>query len=461
MKHMGQDERSRIEFMLGCGDKVADIARALGRPDSTISRELLSRRIDSDKRHGCSNRLCALFDGCRRTAFNGFRNVQRKSSPGCFESCPDFIEARCPRLSRAPYVCNGCEKEHNCPLRKRYYIASTAHANYAGTLVNSRTGVHPDDETIRKMDEALSPSVRNGQSVDAVMANNPGLFAPYVRSTVYRWIADGLFAARKHDLPYAGTRRRKHKKPEPKTNARCRVGRTYAEMPEWLKKNPGVVPTEADTVIGSVSGKVLFTFMVRRRLPLAFLRDAKTPQTFTRIVNMLWCVAGPDLFRRLFRCILTDNGTEFSDPDMVENFRPDPEHNPTRLEPRGVRVFYCDPYCSSQKPHVERFHLELRRILQKGVSFDPLDQDRINLVMSHLNSYPRESLGGETPYDAFVGEFGEEGEAFLDKLGIVRIPADKVTLHPFLLGQRFQRAADRAILRKNGVTDTKKPDAQK
>ena len=79
MKHMGQDQRSRIEFMLGCGDKVADIARALGRPDSTISRELLSRRIDSDKRHGCSNRLCALFDECQRSAFNWFRNVQRKS----------------------------------------------------------------------------------------------------------------------------------------------------------------------------------------------------------------------------------------------------------------------------------------------------------------------------------------------------------------------------------------------
>ena len=369
------------------------------------------------------------------------------------------------RLQRVPERPAEELEERNCPLRKRYYIASAAHANYAGTLVNSRTGVHPDDATIRKMDEALSPSVRKGQSVDAVMANRPELFAPYVRSTVYRWIADGLFAARKHDLPYAGTRRRKHKQPEPKTNARCRVGRTYAEMPEWLKKNPGVVPTEADTVIGSVSeadtvigsvsGKVLFTFMVRRRLPLAFLRDAKTPQTFTRIVNTLWNAAGPDLFRRLFRCILPDNGPEFSDPDMVENFRPDPEHNPTRLEPRGVRVFYCDPYRSSQKPHVERFHLELRRILQKGVSFNPLDQDRINLVMSHLDSYPRESLGGATAYDAFVDEFGEEGETFLGKLGIVRIPADKVTLHPFLLGQRFQRAADRAILRKNGAADTK------
>ena len=44
MKHMGQDERNRIEFMLGCGNNVADIAKALGRSESTISRELLNRR---------------------------------------------------------------------------------------------------------------------------------------------------------------------------------------------------------------------------------------------------------------------------------------------------------------------------------------------------------------------------------------------------------------------------------
>ena len=118
MKHMGQDERNRIEFMLGCGGSVADIAKALGRSESTISRELLNRRIDSDKHYGCSNRLCAHFDDCERTAFNGFRDIHRRNSPGCFESCPDFREAVCVRLNRPPYVCNGCEREHNCPMRK-------------------------------------------------------------------------------------------------------------------------------------------------------------------------------------------------------------------------------------------------------------------------------------------------------------------------------------------------------
>ena len=47
MKHMGNDERNRIEFMLGCGRNITEIAKALGRSQSTISREVLNRRIES------------------------------------------------------------------------------------------------------------------------------------------------------------------------------------------------------------------------------------------------------------------------------------------------------------------------------------------------------------------------------------------------------------------------------
>ncbi|MBQ9069324.1 MAG: hypothetical protein IJ131_09785, partial [Eggerthellaceae bacterium] len=136
------------------------------------SREPLNRRIGSDKHYGCSNRLCERFDDCARTAFNGFRDIRRKNAPGCFESCPDFREAVCVRLNRAPYVCNGCEREHNCPLKKRYYIASGAQANYRGVLVNCRSGVRPNEATVRMMGEALAPAARQGQSVDAVIAGN-------------------------------------------------------------------------------------------------------------------------------------------------------------------------------------------------------------------------------------------------------------------------------------------------
>ena len=351
-KHMGIDERKRIEFLLGCGMKVAQIAVEVGRPDSTVVREIIARRIDSDKRLGCSNRLCARFDECMRKVFTGFGERLRKNQPRCFETCPDFFEAHCPRLAKSPYVCNGCEFERDCPMRKKYYLARGAQANYEGTLVNSRLGVRVGEEAVAAMDAVLSPCIRRGQSVRNVVANNPGTFGDVKERTVYDWINGGLFHAKRHDQPFACSRGGRPKKAqETKADAKCRVGRTIREMWEWLKEHAGVVACELDTVIGSVSGKILYTMIFPDTgLALAFLRGRGTAQTTTRLFNMLWGAAGPALF-------------------------------------------------------VERH--------------------------------------------------GEEGKRFLDELGVRRIPNNEVTLHPFLLGQKFQKLADKAILRKAGIREEK------
>ena len=135
---------------------------------------------------------------------------------------------------------------------------------------------------------------------------------------------------------------------------------------------------------------------------------------------------------------------------MIEFFRVDPEHNPTKLE-RRTWVFFCDPYNSQQKPHVERNHEEIRRVLTKGASFDALTQDDINLILSHVNSSPRPSLEGWTPYDEVVSFHGERGRTFLEKLGARRINAEDIVLDPILFGPKFKQEANRAILRRNGV----------
>ena len=341
MKHMIIDIRNRIEFLIGCGFAVPKVAKDIGRDPSTVRNELLKHRIASDKGYGCSNRLCAHFDECTRTSFDGFGDRKRKCQPKCFKSCPDFREASCPRLANPPFVCNGCEKERSCPLPKKFYIAAVAQEQYESERSLSRTGVHPDKATIEEMDKVLSPCIRKGQSPMAVIASNAKIFGGYAKSTIYGWIADGLFSAKTHDLPFAGTRKKPHKKPEAKTDAKCRIRRTIQDMWSWLREHVGqVVTCEFDTVIGSISGKLLFTMTFPETgLSLAFLRDKKSSQTCTRIFNMLWTVAGPGLFRKLFLNSLTDNGAEFSDPVMIENYRPDPEHNPTKLLPRGVRFW--------------------------------------------------------------------------------------------------------------------------
>lgn len=113
---------------------------------------------------------------------------------------------------------------------------------------------------------------------------------------------------------------------------------------------------------------------------------------------------------------------------------------------------------------MERNHEEPRRILLKGTNFDSPDQDDISVALSHVNSYTRASPGNSASYDEFVKDYGYEGRRLLGRLGIVKVPANEVTLDPYVLGKKFRRHADRIILRRNGVTedaDWKRPQSGK
>ena len=138
---MQLENRQRLGFLASLGWTMRRIAEDMGWSAQTIANELLNRRVDSDKRHGCSNRLCAHYEECRLESYTATGKGLRKNQPKCFEACPDFREESCHRLARPPFVCNGCEKEHNCPMRKKFYIPEAAQANYEGTLRNSRTGI--------------------------------------------------------------------------------------------------------------------------------------------------------------------------------------------------------------------------------------------------------------------------------------------------------------------------------
>ena len=94
------------------------------------------------------------------------------------------------------------------------------------------------------------------------------------------------------------------------------------------------------------------------------------------------------------------------------------------------KIFYCDPQQSSQKPHVENNHNFIREILPNGQDWNHLTQEKINLMFSHINSTPRESLGDKTPYEIFTFIYGKD---LADKLNIQKIEKDEVCTTPRLL----------------------------
>lgn len=160
-------------------------------------------------------------------------------------------------------------------------------------------------------------------------------------------------------------------------------------------------------------------------LMLAFIRDRNDAKSVADVFDGLEEAPGRDMFRRIFGAVLTDNGSESSNPEELEA---------ETDGARRTRVFYCDPYCAWQKPCVENNHRNLRKVLPKGVSFDTLTQETVNLVMSHVNSMLRKGYGDKSAAERFRLAFGKD---VLEALGIREIPASEVRLQPSLAGLRW------------------------
>lgn len=425
-KHLTDSERLQIEQWLRQRVSIKKIAGFLGKSPSTISREICNRSVPSDKSalFRIPNRCKHRFDCTVRCLCDDKPNCTTlcRSCKRCNSLCTDFHEEICLKLSSPPYVCNGCTDEPRCVLRKKYYIHRQAHKAYQQKLVESRKGVNISEDELLKLDEFISPLIQKGQSIHHIIANNPDEFNVSEKS-IYRYVAGGLLKARNIDMPrVCRLKPRRRKSLEHKVDSNCRIGRSYDDYKAYLQQHIDISVVEMDSVIGRTGGKVLLTLMFKScDLLLAFIRDRNTSQSVIDIFNWLYSLLGAQTFRSMFPVILTDNGSEFSNPTALE------------LDSQGIRrtrIFYCDPCASYQKPNVELSHEFIRKILPQGSSFDHLTQDDINLIVSHINSYSRAKLNDKTPFEMFIFLYGN---GILEKLGLRIIPANEIILKPLLL----------------------------
>ena len=154
---------------------------------------------------------------------------------------------------------------------------------------------------------------------------------------------------------------------------------------------------------------------------IAYLLDNKESCHVKNIFDSIEHAIGTCSFASAFSLILTDMGGEFQIPDALECGK----DNLIRTS-----IYYCDLMCSWQKPHCEKNHEYIRKICTKGTSFDDYSQKDINLMMSHINSSPRQSLGGLSPMALAKLMLPQELLYFFD---LSEIPEDEIILTPALL----------------------------
>ena len=261
--------------------------------------------------------------------------------------------------------------------------------------------------------------IKNGQSISHIYKTQN---LNCSKSTLYNYIDQNRLSARNIDLPRRVRYPKKKSKRNPPKDTSIRKGRTYEDFEKYLLDNPDTQVVEMDTVEGKKGGKVLLTMLFRNsKLMLAFVLDDKTSNSVLKVFNWLEAILGNDLFEKTFPVILTDNGSEFSNPLSLE-FNSD-----------GIgrtRIFFCNPGASYQKGAIEKNHEFIRYVIPKGVSMDNLNQNQITKMINHINSLTRPSLNNATPYDLAQILLDEN---VLKKLNLSKVPANEVQLTKNLL----------------------------
>jgi IS30 family transposase len=416
--HLTLQERRIILTGIMNGSTKTAIAQTIGKDKSTIGKEI--------KLHRTLTHKCKMPLEC-----NNYRKCPFNRQ--CAADCPEYIPFRCSRRDRTPGACNGCSNWSHCRFDKYQYCPEDAQMDYRTTLIDSREGVNLTSQEAKAMADIIKPLLKQGQSPFQIVTNHPELGIS--EKTLYNYIENDVFheiaGITVMDLRRQVSRKiskKKSKTYKKRTDRKYLQGRTYKDYKEYLSENPHIFVTQMDTVYNDeTNGPFIQTFkFVNAGILFGIYHETKTALSMKEGVDLLESILGTALFRKYVHVLLTDRGSEFTAADAMET---------ASDGTRRTRVFYCDPMQSGQKGTLENKHIELRYVLPKDTDLRALglvDQDALNLALSHVDSAPVELLSGKSPLELADFMYHDLYEK-LETFGIHKIEKDKVILKPYLL----------------------------
>ena len=412
--HLTLSERQIIQRGIENGSTKTSIAATLGKDKSTIGKEIKAHRKHS---HICSfDPACANKDRC-------------KHHHVC-KNCADLVVFKCKRRDRSPGACNGCPKYQHCRFDKFTYSADIANKEYMADLINSREGINMTYSELKALADIIVPLIKKGQSPYQIITSHPELNIS--EKTLYNYIESGVFRQfGLLDIDLRVKTRRISKKDSVKYKKRedrkFLIGHTYDDFISYTDDNDNVSIVEMDTVYNGQSGPFMQTF---KFLSYSFMfiiyHEEKTAKVMVEGVDLLESILGKELFLKEVEVIKTDRGSEFSDAEGLE------KDNDGSMR---THVFYCDPMSSRQKGSLENYHKEIRYICPKGTNLQALgldSQEKANLIVSHINSQPKEYLKGKSPLEMMEFLNPDLYKRFIE-FGIKKIENDDIILKPYLL----------------------------
>lgn len=398
----GQGERKTIERGLQQNLSARAIARMLQCAPSSVAAEVKRNRTFG-------------------------RGPNKREEVGDFS----FPDTACMRFFSWPWTCVGCKNMAVCQKKIRVYYSSVLAEGLAKKRRSeSRQGPHMSPELFERIMSVVNDDLSRGLSPYQISIIEAEKFS-VSESSVYRWVEKRY----PHTSPARLRKKLKYKKRAVKKDTSNKephfppAGKEHAYAAFLLlSEQEKQAVCQMDTACGKkgdaqcILSLKLLTSGVQIYLLLAHKSTACVKETFDKLERAL----GRELFASLFKNILTDNGCEFSDVIGLER-------SVFSATERRTHIYFCDPGRSDQKGACEKNHVELRKIVPKGQfgpSFDDLDPWDISVINSQVNSAPRASLGGKSPFEVFKFLHPEAFGALQEILGIELLDKDKLCLTP-------------------------------
>ena len=285
----------------------------------------------------------------------------------------DSIIHECDKNKRWPYVCDNCKLRYkNCSFTKFKYTPISSQKLADEKLVNSRKGLDIDNDEFKQLDKIIKNGIDNDKSIYQIKIENNDKIKKSI-TTLYRYINKGFLTTKRIDLPYAVKyKKRKHnKKYDYSENKIDRTNHTYLDYLSYIFKNPGIMVWQLD-FLGSIktdSKSILSFILPEIHFTLIDLITNPTSSKIVKYFDTLEDMLGTDNFKKLIPVILTDRDPCFTDILGICFSKITGEER--------CKLFFCDPYVSNQKPHVENINKQLRKYFPKGKSVDNYSKDRL------------------------------------------------------------------------------------
>lgn len=417
-------QRAQLETLLKIKTSLAEIAKEMNVSRQTLYREIIRNSYIVSKDQPGLRYSCIHYFECRK-ANKGYRLE-------CPHNCVKYQVGRRPCLKKYPFVCNYCVKRGRCNQLHYYYDSEDASSTYHRRISDEKKIPKTDTSIIKKTNKIVSPLIKKGQSVEAILMNHKEIDVS--ATTIRSWIKKGLFDCRFSDLRMTGRMKPSKdydyfKLKDYKVLSEAKTGHKYYNYRLYMDNHPNALVVQLDTVIGCADGEksVLTIHIVKHKFQFGIILDEHTKNAvnakFGELLAKLKQLEidfGLAIYTYFTEVILTDNGKEFD--GLLQFCDEDP----------NIHVFYCHPLSSFEKGSCERNHVLVRYIHYKGWTFDNLTQKEVDILFSNINSYPRKSLGNKTPYQSVL-EDPRLGKEFLDAINISKIDGDDVILNPSLL----------------------------